>query len=141
MRLPFYAKHLFRIALALAFLLYLGVQFGAVKIRSHTINGILSLIGLGRGDLLRIVHAFPHGTSISSIAVQRDGQLLVTLMSAPEIWSIDPFSRSANLVHRFVDARSVVGIAETEHEVFVVATGNRTVEGLGEVGSVSLASL
>lgn len=141
MRLPSYAKHLFRIALAFGFLLYLGIQFGAIRIRSHTLSGLLSLVGLGRGDLLRIVHEFPQGSSISSVAVQKDGQLLVTLMSAPEIWSINPFSRSANLVHRLVHASSVVGIAEAEHDVFVVATGNWTAQGLGEVGSVSLASL
>jgi sugar lactone lactonase YvrE len=53
-----------------------------------------------------------------------NGLLLVTLISSPEVWEVDPRHRTAELVHRFPHTISVTGIAEYEPDVFSVAVGN-----------------
>lgn len=135
MKLPIHFRHLVRLALALTFVLLLGIWIGGSKLQLF-FDAFVSSIGLGRNKLLRTIHEFPEGTVIDSIAVRRDGRLLITLASAPEVWSIDPFTSCADLVHRFEDTNAVLGITETEHDVFAVATGNWSDQDIGEVGSV-----
>lgn len=79
------------------------------------------------GDsLIRTVYQFPNETWVENLAVRSNGKILVTLISAPEVWEVDPFATptTAELVHRFPDAISLLGIAEYAPDVFGVNVGN-----------------
>ena len=73
---------------------------------------------------VRTVYEFPNETWIENIAVRANGNLLTTIITAPELWEIKPFTSQAELVHRFETVTSVFGIAEVQCDVFAVALGN-----------------
>lgn len=87
---------------------------------------------------LSLIHEFPEGTWVENIAVRANGQLLVTLISAPRLYLIDPDpanSSSATLLHEFSDAASLLGITEGIEDVFYVVTANfsaTTLQGYGD---------
>ena len=97
------------------------------------------------GDsLVRTIYQFPNETWVENLAVRANGKILVTLISAPEVWQVDPFASpvSAELVHRFPDATSLLGIAEYAPDVFGVNVGNFSDQTLtSEAGSWSVWSL
>lgn len=74
----------------------------------------------------RTIYQFPNETWVENIAVRSSGQLLVTLITTPDIYQVDPFSPSpsATLVHSFPDSISILGIAEIQPDVFAVVVGN-----------------
>jgi hypothetical protein len=73
---------------------------------------------------LQTIYEFPNPTWVENLAVRSNGKILVTLLTAPEVWQIDPVSHTAELVYHFPDATGVSGIAEVEKDVFAVAVGN-----------------
>ncbi|EJD41873.1 hypothetical protein AURDEDRAFT_68231 [Auricularia subglabra TFB-10046 SS5] len=84
---------------------------------------------------VRTVSRFPNGTWVENIAVRSNGHLLVTLLSAPEVWDIDPVSGLRRLVAQFFPTPGVGagGIAEVAPDVFAVATNNVTVAPLNSI--------
>ena len=54
--------------------------------------------------------------------MRSNGKILVTLINAPQVWQIDPASRSAELVREFPHAISAMGIAEYEDDIFAVVS-------------------
>ncbi|MCJ1479895.1 hypothetical protein MMC06_000049 [Schaereria dolodes] len=74
---------------------------------------------------IRDVWRFPNGTWVENIAARPNGQLLVTLISSPEIYQVDPFeTHKPALIYRFPDVLSALGIAEIGPDVFAVIAGN-----------------
>jgi hypothetical protein len=79
-----------------------------------------------------IVHQFPNPTWVENIAIRQTGQLLVTLLSAPDLYLIDPISASehpnstqgATLVHSFAPLSALLGITETEPDHFYVVASS-----------------
>ncbi|CAM6114521.1 unnamed protein product [Calypogeia fissa] len=72
---------------------------------------------------------FPNNTWVENLAVRSNGKLLVTLLTAPEVWQVDPLKdEEPFLVARFPNAIGALGIAELENDVFVVATRNFSVQ-------------
>lgn len=71
-----------------------------------------------------IVHEFPNETWVENIAVRANGKLLVSLISTPDIWQIDPLRNTAKRIHRFPSATSATSLVETEPDIFAVAIGN-----------------
>ncbi|KAJ5181153.1 hypothetical protein N7491_000707 [Penicillium cf. griseofulvum] len=70
-----------------------------------------------------------NGSWFENLAVQSNGNLLVTRIDTPELWSIVPSSNSSHpgkgsLLHRFPNAMSTLGIAEIDCDVFAVVVGN-----------------
>lgn len=63
------------------------------------------------------------GTWAESIAVRPNGQVLVTRLDVPEIWSIDPVSQTAYLVHTFTGATSTIGITAIGPDIYAVGSG------------------
>jgi len=83
-------------------------------------------------------HQFPNETWVENLAVRSNGNILVTLLSSPEVWQIDPVHGTAELVHHFPQALSVLGITELQPDVFIVAVGNITLPAIASVpGSYS----
>ncbi|KIM76937.1 hypothetical protein PILCRDRAFT_825950 [Piloderma croceum F 1598] len=87
----------------------------------------------------QIVYQFPNETWLENIAIRQTGQLLVTVLSAPELWQVtlDPKSSqhalnantskplaSATLVHRIPDVTGLLGIVEMQPDMFYVVAGN-----------------
>jgi hypothetical protein len=73
------------------------------------------------------VFQWENGTWAENIAVRSNGDLLVTLMNRPELYSISPKNQAANLVADLEDETNVIGllgITEMAHDVFVVIAGN-----------------
>jgi len=66
----------------------------------------------------------PAGTWAENLAVRANGNLLVTLLTAPELWEIPPHNPSgAARVHRFENYTSLLGITEYAHDAFAVVHG------------------
>ena len=57
--------------------------------------------------------------------MRENGQILVTLLTTPQIYQVDPFEIQAPiLVHTFPNATSLLGIVETYPDIFYVVVGN-----------------
>jgi hypothetical protein len=78
------------------------------------------LIATTRASTVQDIFLFPNGTTAENIAVRSCGKLLVTLLTAPEIWEVDPSTKTAELVYSFPNATGALGIAEVKPDVFAV---------------------
>lgn len=68
------------------------------------------------------IFQFPqNGSWIENIASRRNGNLLITRLDVPELWSIDPKQKTASLVHSFSNVSSLCGISEIREDVFAIA--------------------
>ena len=86
------------------------------------------------------IYQFPKGTWIENIAVRPNGQLLLTLLNAPELYLLDPtLNQPPTLVYRFPYVLGLSGIAEIAPDVFAVGAGNYSLAtGKNEPGSWSV---
>lgn len=88
--------------------------------------------------ILRDVWQFPNDTWIENIAVRSNGQLLVTLLTVPELYQVDPAgAQEPKLVYRFPQALGLFGIAELETDVFGVISSNFTA---GKIANLTAAN-
>lgn len=69
------------------------------------------------------IYDFGKGTWVENLAVRSNGQILVTLLSTPDVYLVNPFQRTATLVHTFTPAKACLGIAELGNDIFYVAAG------------------
>jgi hypothetical protein len=72
------------------------------------------------------VYRFAKGTWVENIAVQANGNLLLTRSDKPELWRVEvPSSKPAvSLVHQFANATRLAGIAEFAPDQFAVIAGD-----------------
>lgn len=92
-----------------------------------------------RNAAVETIYEFPNETWTENLVVRGNGKILVTLISAPEVWQIDPESRTVELIYRFPNASDATGIAEVSDDVFAVAIGNWFIEtAAGTPGSWSV---
>lgn len=85
------------------------------------------------------IYQWENGSWAENIAVRSNGDLLVTLMDRPELYSINPKTQAAKLVTDLedeVNAIGLLGITEMAHDVFVVVAGNFSIA-RGESDSAS----
>jgi len=73
---------------------------------------------------VRTVYTFPPRTFVENIAVRANSHLLLTSMSVPSLFSLDPTTAnpSASIVHTFPNCTGLSGIAELVPDVFAVVT-------------------
>ena len=107
----------------------------------------LALLSLSLNCILaasspRLVYQFPQGAEIENIAARSNGHLLLGLISAPELYTLDPTaaSPSPNLLYTFPNATSLTGIAETTTpDIFAVIAGSYHINNFtGIPGSFSI---
>ncbi|GAB1317643.1 hypothetical protein MFIFM68171_07853 [Madurella fahalii] len=81
--------------------------------------------GVAGNPPIRNVYTFPKNTFIENIAVRSNSELLVTSMSVPDLFAIDPTVNNpdAPIVHTFANASGISGIAEITPDVFALVTG------------------
>lgn len=91
---------------------------------------------------IRPIYEFPNGTWIENLAVRSNGQLLVTLITSPEVYLIDPFNPGSapKLVAHFSDSLGVTGITEFEDDVFAVARQNLSIDPMSYAAGSSFVS-
>ena len=72
-----------------------------------------------------VIHQFPHNTWIENLAIRPNCQVLVTTLTSPDLYLIDPFDAGHSvLIHSFSDHLCLLGIAEIEPDVFYIIAGN-----------------
>lgn len=73
-----------------------------------------------------LVYEFPKGTFVENLAVRRCGSILLTIVTAPDLYLIDPLSPSPKpvLLHHFDSANGLLGITETTPDTFHLVTAN-----------------
>lgn len=76
---------------------------------------------------VRIIHEFPRGTWIDNLAIRSNGLILATLLSAPEIYQVDPKAGAASLATKIPTAAGLIGVAEIDKDVYYVVAGNYSV--------------
>ena len=83
-------------------------------------------------DVTRLVYEFPVGTWIENLVVRPSGSLLLTLITTPDLYLLNPFSPSPKpeLVHRFSSNTWLTGITEAAPDTYYVIGANATIKNL-----------
>jgi hypothetical protein len=75
------------------------------------------------------IYQFPNETWLENLVIRQNNQILVTVLSVPELWQVDPFHANspATLVCRVPGATGLLGIVELQGDVFYAIAGNFTI--------------
>ena len=75
---------------------------------------------------IRPLFQFPNNTWIENLAVRSNGKILLTLVTSPHLYQIDPIQLdpTPKRVATFPDVFGSLGITEIEEDVFAITTGN-----------------
>jgi hypothetical protein len=78
------------------------------------------------------IHQFPNHTWVENLAVHQNGQIVVTILSAPELYQVDPFHTDSppTLIHHIPGVLGLLGIVELQHDVFYIIVSNWSVSTL-----------
>jgi hypothetical protein len=94
-----------------------------------------------------IVHQFPDKWWVENIVVRQSGDLLVTILTQPYLFLIDPLraithpGQDATLVYSFEPFGSLLGITETEPDRFYVVASNASSSPDFAPGSYTIVSV
>ncbi|OHF01707.1 hypothetical protein CORC01_02898 [Colletotrichum orchidophilum] len=110
--------------------------------RAFIVSSLLYIaLAVGQSLPSRVVYQFPEKPNwIENIAVRKNGNLLLTLLTSPEIYQVaKPWEKSpsAELVHRFSSFDGLLGITETSPDTFLVVGGNFSGIGVSVPGTFS----
>ena len=129
----FHFASLFKsLASSAIFLLFANLATPGLAVSSsYDVHG-LSVVDTSKLPLpAELIYEFPPGIWCENLAVRRNGQVLVSIATVPQIYQVDPRKeKDAILLYSF-PASTVTGIAELEPDVFYVATDNATVSNDG----------
>lgn len=118
-----------------------------MKLKSFAIFGTFlctSRVTLAKSAVLdqtSLIYEFPNNTWVENIAARNNGELLLSIVGTPQLFTIDPSAPSPRqpvLIHEFTDSLDVFGIAEYQTDRFAVLTGNFSFE-TGDLGLGSWA--
>jgi hypothetical protein len=75
---------------------------------------------------VELVYQYPNTEyqNIENVAVRSNGQLLLTLVTGARLVQLNPANPVPEDIVTVVGPQSIIGIAEVEHDVFVVSAGN-----------------
>lgn len=76
---------------------------------------------------VELIWEFPPGIWCENVAVRRNGQILVSVATAPKLYQVDPRKKRPPILLYSFPASTVTGIAELQPDVFYVATNNFTI--------------
>lgn len=83
---------------------------------------------------VKTVHRFPLGTWLENLAVRKNGKILTTAVTSPELFQVDDRGElPPTVVHRFTGASSCLGITELGDDIFYIIAGNLTLSTLTPV--------
>ncbi|KAK3332729.1 hypothetical protein B0T19DRAFT_353670 [Cercophora scortea] len=74
---------------------------------------------------VRNVFTFPNNTFIENIAVRSNSRLLITSMSVPTLFTLNPTltNPTSSILYTFPNASGLAGVAEVKPDVFAVVSG------------------
>lgn len=73
----------------------------------------------------KVLYQFPLPTWIENLAVRSNGELLLTILTSPELHLLNPSDpKEAVLIHKFEEVRGLTGIIEVKEDVFYVTGSN-----------------
>ena len=83
-------------------------------------------------DPTRLVYQFPNGTWIENLAVRPSGSLLLTIITSPDLYLINPLARDPKpqLVHHFSSSLWLTGITETYSDTYYLIGANATYQNI-----------
>ena len=86
------------------------------------------------------IYQFPNRTFVENLAVRPDGSILLSFITAPELYLLKPSSAKPNpqLLYRFDNATSTLGVTEISPDSFIVAVTTIVGAAQGVPGSSSL---
>ncbi|MCJ1263454.1 hypothetical protein MMC22_003324 [Lobaria immixta] len=74
---------------------------------------------------VEVVHQFPPGTWLENLAIRRNGNILTTALSSPELFEVDNRGKDPiKLVHTFANETGCTGITQMGRETFYIIAGN-----------------
>ena len=77
------------------------------------------------GQVIRTLTPFATGAWLENIAIRSNGDLLITRLDVPELWTISPnYAAKPRRLVRLSNATALLGITEVERDVFVFTGGN-----------------
>ncbi|KAK4549455.1 hypothetical protein LTR36_006452 [Oleoguttula mirabilis] len=95
-----------------------------------------------RDAVIQTVYEFYSETWVENLANRANGNILTTIIGRPEVWEVNPFHHTAELLYTFPRATSTLGIAEVAPDKFAVAVGNLSATTIvGTLGSWSVWTL
>ncbi len=79
-------------------------------------------------DPTRLVYQFPKGTWVENLFVRPSGSLLVTILSSPDLYLIDPLvpDPEPQLIHHFSSSEGLLGITATGPDTYYIIGINAT---------------
>ena len=82
--------------------------------------------GSSKAPAISTLWTFPNGTWIENIQVLKNGSLLVSSISQPHIWMMDPTIANSNpqVAYTFENATSALGMTEIAPNIIAIAAGN-----------------
>lgn len=86
---------------------------------------------------VRQIYEFPRGTALENLAVRSNGNLLVTDITTPNLYLIDPFSpkEPPTLLHTFPNASGLLGITEVTPDIFALIAGNFSLKNINSTSN------
>ena len=113
-----------------------------IRLASMHFQSFLTFLALCTSGLcaqVQTLYQFPKDTWIENLAVRSCNDLLLTLLTSPELYMLDPESDTPpTLIYTFPAAQALFGIAETSPDIFAVISGNFTLAGGSAPGSYSV---
>ena len=81
-------------------------------------------------DPTHLVYQFPNNTWIENLVVRPSGSLLLTLITTPDLYLLDPLAANPKpqLIHRFNASTWLTGITETDPDTYYLIGANATYE-------------
>jgi hypothetical protein len=89
----------------------------------------------------KLIHQFPLPTWVENLAIRSNGQILVTLLTTPELYLLDPTTTppTSTFIHKFPSALALTGIIELGQDIFYICAGSFNVSAYkNEPGSYSV---
>ena len=98
----------------------------AALLRSSLLYSLLSLITALAPT--RLIYEFPNGTWVENLAVRSSGSILMTIITSPDLYMINPLCSQPTPVHlhHFDSALLLLGITETNPDTFHLVAANGT---------------
>ncbi|KAG0649474.1 hypothetical protein D0Z07_4292 [Hyphodiscus hymeniophilus] len=107
---------------------FLYAAFAAECLFLDAAKALPSTVAPPSSNSIQTLWQFPNNTWAENLAVRSNGDLLVTLLSAPQVYQVNPRQpKTPALVHTFPNATGALGIVEYEQDVFAVVVGNWTI--------------
>ncbi|MCJ1279642.1 hypothetical protein MMC21_007466 [Puttea exsequens] len=79
-------------------------------------------------DPTRLIYEFPEGTWLENLVVRPCGSILLTLITTPDLYLINPLANDPKpeLIHHFPSSLWLTGITETEPDTYYLIAANAT---------------